>query len=563
MSPTKLTKVNNIMDKELISFIKNFTFVKQKSPNNPRFVKKLENAMKQDYKKLGNDMPNDILNSIPDALPYEKQDKVLFHKKGWVLLKNDKMFCIDSIEYKDESVNNVYFNKNKNQSRFNKNNLVEESVSSVSLWRGPRKSTPRYSHQQMVSDGIITNLVTMLTRMGINVSCAMVNTFVWILKNHGLLILNTFVCVFISYNLHFAPTPNNRSFPVRTMNSVLAGPSRAFTGVNNNSGAIHQTVAGMVPWVGAYKLGGRVAGGMHPLMIPTCVGTYYVSGFVVGGGRMLKRSHNISVKTGKNVGLIIMNELKKQLPTEIQEMFNIVYNSTLGRLNELNSQVKLLGKQIEIMMEQLRAMGQRWFKQISRLFSDIMNTFIGRLPGVIQKTLGMPFEEFKRILCGASNSVGWLGNTKFSKALRRGLGCSDLCNNGYCLGSNSNKQLSSSNIELIGDAMRGELIQVKKGVIAQRIFGFGSKNERAIKKRARIQLFQLQKQFNNLAKAHEEIKLNNVFPKQKFKQERAGQKKHKVNRQKANKWVVKGQGRIRGQAGLKHMAKVPKAGRGR
>ena len=550
MSSAKLAKVSHMMDKELISFIKNFTFVKKRSPHNTKFVQRLEKAMKQDYKELGNEISNDILNSIPDALPYEKQDKVLFHKKGWILLKNDKMFCIDSVEYKDESVNDMYFHKNR-------------SVSTVSLYRGsrPRYNTTGYRYR---SDNIIVNIVVMLTKMGINVSRAMVNTFVWILKTHGMLILNTFVCVFISYNLHFAPTPNNRSFPVRTVNSVLAGPSRAFTGVNNNSGAIHQTLAGMVPWVGAYKLGGLVAGGMHPLMIPTCAGTYYVTGFVVGGGRILKRSHNISVKTGKNVGLIIMNELKKQLPTEIQEMLNVLYNSSLGRIHELDSQVKLLGKQIEIMMEQLRVMGQRWFKQISRLFSDIMETFISRLPGVIQKTLGMPFDEFKRMLCGASNSIGWLGNTKFSKALRQRLGCSDLCNNGYCLGSNSNKQLSGSNIELIGDAMRGELIQVKKGVIAQRIFGFGSKNERAIKKRARIQLYQLQKQFNNLAKEHEEIKLNEVFPKQKFKEQRAGQRKHKVNKQKANKWVVKGQGKIRGrgQVGRQKMA-GPRHGKGR
>ena len=77
MSSRKLAKVNTMMDKEFISFGKNFTFIKQKSPNNPKFVKKLENAMEQDYKELGKQMPYDILSSIQDALPYEKQDKEL------------------------------------------------------------------------------------------------------------------------------------------------------------------------------------------------------------------------------------------------------------------------------------------------------------------------------------------------------------------------------------------------------------------------------------------------------------------------------------------------------
>ena len=81
MSSRKLAKINNMMDKEFISFVKKFTFVKQKSPNNPQFVNKLEKAMDEDYKELGKEMSYDILNSIPYALPYDKQDKVLFHKK--------------------------------------------------------------------------------------------------------------------------------------------------------------------------------------------------------------------------------------------------------------------------------------------------------------------------------------------------------------------------------------------------------------------------------------------------------------------------------------------------
>lgn len=568
MSSRKLAKMNNMMDKELISLVKKFTFIKQKSPNNPKFVKKLEKAMEQDYKELGKQMPYDILNSIQDALPYEKQDKELFHKKGLVLLKNNRMFCIDSIEYKDESMSDMYFNKNKNQSRFNNNN-VAKAINVINLTGDNSSLQGPWPMINLTNDDpdryMITKILIMFGKMGINVSGAMVNAFVWVLKNHGLLMFKTFICVFISYNLHVSPTPNNRSFPVKTLNSVLAGPSRAFTGVNNNSGLVHQTVAGMVPWGGAYKMGELVAGGMHPLMIPTCAGAYYVTGFVMGGGRILKRSHNINVKTGKNMGLVIMNELKKQFPTEIQETFNVLYNSTLGQIGELKYQVKLLGKQVEYLSKQLLAMGKRWFKQVAGLFNDIMNTFIGRLPDVIKKTLGMPFDEFKRMLCGASNSMKWLSNTKFSKALRQRLGCSDVCNNGYCLESNYNKQLSNSNIKLIGDAMRGELIQIKRGAIAQRIFGFGNKNERSIKRKGRSELYKLQKQFNNIEKEHEEIKLNDHFPKQKFKQQRVGQNKYKVNKQKANKWVVKGQGKIRGkgQIGFKPMAKGGRAGRGR
>ena len=86
--------MTNILKEEFFKFLKEFKPIKGLKSND--FTKKFENALESDLKYEFNTLHKNIVERIPDALPFSQQNPDMI-SKGIIKLKKNKYFIVNSI----------------------------------------------------------------------------------------------------------------------------------------------------------------------------------------------------------------------------------------------------------------------------------------------------------------------------------------------------------------------------------------------------------------------------------------------------------------------------------
>jgi len=587
----------------VISEFQDFKYEPKSKPFNPSFVKKLKKALHKDYKKTYKNMKSNILSNIPDSLPYHQQDKKLM-SKGIILLTNNREFHITTIDYTDEIINDsLHYSRLSSPRRSSmrssprivnvtsspRRSSMRSSPRIVNVTSSPRRSSMRSSPRivnvtsspklltfrggglenngfeilpyvnltRNHNDGSLVSTALFAIKFATgglwNISAGALNILLNLVKYQPKISIKTLILIIWSYSLHVQPVPDDRSASVRYINSVIAGPARAFTYVENDSHFSHKLASGMIPGLVFDRvMDSSVLGGV------LTIGSYYVTGIIVGGIRIYKRSYKIQKRTNEGTGRIIMKEIVKSFPKEIEKKLSEILNlgeniiqkgynysdkfknygdkfqKTAQNVANVKKTVSVIKEELKSIVRSLKQISERWLKQIFRLLNDIVDTFVNEIPKIVQNTLGIPYDKFKKIMCGMSeySFVRWIGNGKYAKGIRDSFECDNVCLDGSCLGiaddMEKQHQIENKSIERLGIEFRKRLRSIKRNQVSEKIFRIKGKRSQL------AQLHRLQKKFNNMnaeVNGKNIVKERNIL-KEQLKKAKAGQKaQRKKNKQ--------------------------------
>lgn len=439
--------MDNILNKEFHTFIKEFQPVKFK---NDTLFKRLTTALESDLQDGIDTLHQNIVRTIPNALPYSEQNPDLL-SKGIVTLKKNKHFVVGTIRLVDDEPI-VYNTKSKKSSKSlrsrQSSRILVKSQSALTLYRG---SSPRFSTNK--GSGRNNNYKTFLQRFG----------------PAGV------VTALLAYGVASAHISSNGQRS--TYNTVVAGPSRQIFNVNHTSSSSKQVAASLVPYAGAGLVYSGAFSPLYPLVAERSTSprwttakfglqVYYVTGAVVGTKHITTRAYKMAMKTGDKFGKALFDEFNKAMPNVVGEFLGSFRNTAMQPVyNKLNAIAKEVTKAL-----------RNFFSKIATVMSQVLKIFTEKLPRMIEHIFKKPFKDFKRIVCAATKDIGWMSNSRFNIKLREKLGCENYnalnCGDGCFV---ENERISGDDMVKLQQLLEFQLENAKSvvwGNVAQSSFRF-------------------------------------------------------------------------------------------